>query len=400
VVRSQNEANGIAEDEIGGNTGGTETDQRKQEILSIEGHLPDKNLLLKSIDVLEVWRKSDNSVTTIARGKHIVREQPNPYRHGKFPFVTAKIISTPHEFWGIGLVEAGAPSAKIMEDLLNSGLDSLSFSINPIIGVDQARIEDTELVSTPGKFFHTVGDPRTALFPLTIPDASQGTLTWFQLVNELAKKGTGIVDYLVGQTSQSKTATEASLMTNEAAKRIGMHIKMFGLTFVNELAKMVYQLTGQFTTEEQTIRVTAMADSPYELINITPDTFGANVDFIWESEDREMNNMVAVQQLMTLLTVAKGDMVLAQFSPIIFEKILEKYDMHENEELKRVAKMAKQMAPLYQQLMMEQMAAQINTAQAKGGVANTPRVAGGTAQNISQSLQTSANPSLGNAPVS
>lgn len=392
-------------EESEGSGGGTETDIRKQEILAIEGHLPDKNLLLKPIDVLEVWRKSNNSVITIVRGKHIVRDQTNPFRHGRFPFVTAKIISTPHEFWGIGLIEAGAPSAKIMEDLLNNGLDSLNFSINPIIGVDSTRIEDTELVSRPGGFFHTTGDPRTALYPLTIPDASIGTLTWFQLVNELAKKGTGIVDYLVGQTSQSKTATEASLMTNEAAKRIGMHIKMFGLTFISELAKMVYELTGQFTTQEQTVRVTAMAGSPYELINITPDTFGASVDFVWESEDREMNNMVAVQQLMQALAVAQTHPVLAQFVPIIFEKMLEKYDMHENDELKQAAQFAKEMAPAYQALIMQQMQSQIaaGNAQAQaraGGVGNAPRPAGGGAGNIAASAQTSANPSLGNAPVS
>lgn len=393
------------EDKDGMSGGGTETDIRKQEILTIEGHLADKNLLLKPIDVLEVCRKSDNSITTIVRGKHLVREGDNPFRHGKFPYVVAKIISTPHEFYGIGLIEAGAPSAKIMEDLLNNGLDSLNFSINPMIGVDKTRIEDTELVSRPGGFYHTIGDPRSALFPLTIPDASQGTLIWFQLVNELAKKGTGIVDYLVGQTSQSKTATEASLMTNEAAKRIGMHIKMFGLTFVSELAKMVYELTGQFTTEMQTVRVTAMAGSPYEMVKITPDTFGANVDFIWESEDREMNNMVAVQQLMQALAVAQTHPVLAQFVPIIFEKMLEKYDMHENDELKQAAQFAKEMAPAYQALIMQQMQSQIaaGNAQAQaraGGVGNAARPAGGGAGNIAASAQTSANPSLGNAPVS
>lgn len=392
----------MSEEEMGGSSGGTETDQRKQERMSIEGHTTDKNLMLKPIELMEIWKRSDNSVTTIARSKHLIREQDNPYRHGMFPFRVAKIISTPHEFYGIGLIEAGAPSAKIMEDLLNNGLDSLNFSINPMIGIDQTRIEDTELVSRPGGFYHTTGDPRTALFPLTIPDASQGTLVWFQLVNELAKKGTGIVDYLVGQTTQGKTATEASLMTNEAAKRIGMHIKVFGMTFIGPLAEMVHELNNQFTTEMQTMRVTGMPGSPYgdETVTVTPDVFGAGVDFIWESEDREMNNMVAVQQLMQMLGIAQTHPILAQFIPIIFEKVLEKYDMHENEELKQAAIFAKQMAPAYQALVMKQMQAQITASENKGGIGNAPRPAGGGAGNIAASAQTSANPSLGNAPVS
>lgn len=385
-----------------GETGGVETEPHKQVRSTIEGHLSDKNLMLKPIELIEYWDKADNTVTVIANGKHLIREQDNPFEHGKFPFVVGKIISTPHEFHGIGLIEAGAPSAKIMEDLLNNGLDSLNFSINPLIGVDQTRIEDTELISTPGKFFHTIGDPRSALYPLVIPDASQGTHLWFQLVNELAKKGTGIVDYLVGQTTQGKTATEASLMTNEAAKRIGMHIKVFGMTFIGPLAKMVHELNRQFTTEMQTMRVTGMPGSPYEdqTIGVTPDVFGAGVDFIWESEDREMNNMVAVQQLMQMLSIAQMHPILAQFIPIIFEKVLEKYDMHENEELKQAAIFAKQMAPAYQALVMQQMQAQITASENKGGVGNAPRPAGGATNNVAASAQTSANPSLGNAPVS
>lgn len=388
-------------------TGGSETDTHKQEISTIEGHISNKNMMLKPIELMEYWNKADNTVTVIANGKHLIREQDNPFRHGKFPFIVGKIISTPHEFYGIGLIEAGAPGARIMEDLLNNGLDSMNFSVNPTIGVDQTRVEDTELVTRPGGIIHTVGDPSTAIKPIIIPDVSQGVLTWFNLVNELNKKGTGLVDYLVGQTSQSRTATEASLMTNEAAKRIGMHIKVFGLTFIGPLAEMVHELNNQFTTETQTIRVTGMQGNPYDqTVAVTPDVFGANVDFIWESEDREMNNMVAVQQLMQALAVAQTHPILAQFVPIIFEKMLEKYDMHENEELKQAATFAKQMAPAYQALIMQQMQSQILAgnaqAQAKtGGVGNAARPAGGgQANNISASLNTSANPSLGNASVS
>lgn len=384
-------------------TGGTETEPQKQIKLQIEGHLPDKSGLMKPIEIIEYMNKADNDLITIANGKYIIREGENPFQHGKFPYVIGKIISTPHEFFGIGLIEAGAPSARIMEDLLNNGLDSMNFSINPIIGVDSTRIEDTELASRPGGIWHTTGPPRETLFPMVIPDASQSTLTWFQLINEIAKRGTGVIDYVVGQTSGSKTATEASLMTNEAAKRIGLHIKMFGMTFVNPLAEMVHELNRQFITADQAIRVTGMEGSVYESVNVTPADFGANVDFIWETEDREMNNMVAVQQLMTALGIAQTDVTLKQFVPIIFEKVLEKYDMHENSELKRAAKFAKEMAPLYQQLVLQQMQAQITSANASagatGGVGNAPRPAGGDSANISQSVNTSANPSLGNASV-
>ena len=109
--------------------------------------------------------------------------------------------------------------------------------------------------------------------------------------------------------------------------------------------------------------------------------------------------MVAVQQLMQALGIAQTHPVLAQFIPIIFEKLLEKYDMHENDELKQAAKMAKEMAPVYQQLVMMQMQQQIQTAQAKAGIGNAPRVASKTEGDANQSVNRQMNPSLGNSPV-
>jgi len=375
----------------------TEPDQHKDEKSIIEGFMPSRGNMLKPIEIMEYWE--NDRVITVANGKVIVRDTPNPFRHGKKPFRAGKIISTPHEFYGIGLIEAGAPTAKVMEDLLNSGLDSVNFSTAPMLGVDQTRIDDVELVIRPGGIVHTIGDPNSAMNPLLFPDVSGGVLKFISLIHQLNKQGTGVNDYMIGQTTGGKTATEASLLTSEAAKRIGLHIKIFGLTFVGPVAEMVYELNRQFTTQAQTIRVTNMPEAPFGTIDVTPDIFGAMVDYIWESEDRELNNMVAVQQLMQALGIAQTHPVLAQFIPIIFEKLLEKYDMHENDELKQAAKMAKEMAPVYQQLVMMQMQQQIQTAQAKGGIGNAPKVASRTEGDANQSVNRQVNPSLGNSPV-
>ena len=379
--------------------GGTETEVHKQERLNIEGHLADKNNMLKPIEIIEYW--TNEKVVTIANSTIVIRDQKNPYKHGRKPFIASKVISTPHEFYGIGLIEAGAPSAKVMESLLNNGLDNINFSTSPMIGIDSTRIDDTELITRPGGFFHTTGDPRNALFPMVIPDVSTGIMKWFGLMNDIARRGTGVNDYLIGQNNPD-TATEATIAANEASKRIGMHIKVFGMTLTGPLAKMVFDLSSQFITAPQVIRVTGMDDAfPYGIAEISPDLYNANVDFLWENEDREMNNMLAVQQLMQMLGIAQTHPILAQFVPIIFEKVLEKYDMHENAELKQAAIFAKEMAPAYQALVLRQMQANVQSASAGpgGGVGNAPKVTGGSASNVKASADTQANPSLGNASV-
>jgi len=367
--------------------GSTETNQNKQTMLQIDGHYPDKQGLMRPIEIIEYWE--DDRIVTIGNGKFTLRDSKNPYYHGRKPFTVAKIISVPQEFWGISLIEAGAQAAKLMEDLLNNGMDNLNFAVNSMIGVNENLVEDTEMVSTPGKIVHTRGNPRDILFPLQMPDVTANVFNFYNLANDIAKRSTGVVDYVVGQASGGRTATEASLLTNEAAKRIGLHIHIFGDTFVGPLAEMTHELNRQFVTAEKTIRVTGMEGDPYEEVRITPDVFGANVDFIWEHEDRELNSMVARQELLQSLTIAQGNPSLWGIVPIIFYKFLKTYDMHENDELVKAVELAKTTA----MIMMAQASASMTMA--GSGLPNVQKLAGGSESNINQSIQKKGNPQAG-----
>jgi hypothetical protein len=369
---------------------GRETNQNKEAISSIEGHTPNKGNLMKPFDIIEYCE--DDRIITIGNGKHLLQDKPNKNR--KKMYVLGKIISVPNEPWGISLIEAGAQSAKVMEDLLNNGMDNLNFSVNQMFGVDEDKIEDTELVSSPGKFFHTRGNPQDAIFPLKGSDVAPSLFNFFALMSDISKRVTGVNDYMTGQSNQNRTATEASLLTNEAAKRIGLHINVFGDTFIGPVAEMVHQLNGKYSTAENVVRVTSSSADPYEMVRVTPEMFGANVDFIWESEDRELNNMVAVQQLTQALTIAQSNPSLWGTIPIIFYKILEKYGMHENDELMKMIEAGKQMA----MMMMLQTGMQGAMMGAEGGgppgMANPQKLASGQG-NVSQSMGKKTTPQHG-----
>lgn len=364
-------------------------DPNKQMRFTVDQHKPDKAGMIPPYEVLEYC--TDDEIITIIDGKFKVRQTDNPY-HRK-PYVAGKIISTPHEFYGISLIESGAQLAKVIEDLINNGLDNQNIAINKLIGVDELRVDDTELVARPMGIFHTRGNPRDALFEFSFTDLSPSVIQMVSMMNEFAKRSTGVNDYMLGQVTSGKTATEASLLTNEAAKRIGLHIQVFGDTFIGPLAKHVHSLNRQFQVDEKVIRVTGILSDAYDQVRITPEVFGAEVDFIWEHEDRALNNMVAVQQLTQLLSISAGDPILFSFKPTIFRKLLEKFDLHENDELMQAAKIAEAMVPIMQQVAIMQGMAQGATA--GGGTPNAQKVTTSSEGNINQSIGKKTNPQYG-----
>ena len=368
-------------------TGGSENDPFKIEKRNIEGHHANLGGLLKPVEIKTYY--TNDRIVSIANDKFIIRDEENIY--GRKPFRRGVIIGNEHEFYGIGLIEAGASLARLLEDILNNGLDSLNFVINPERIIDETRIDDAELTSQPGNVIHTVGDVNTAIRWSEMPDISQSLFQFFALLNEVSKRGTGITDYITGQGGGSDTATEAQLMTSQSTLRINSHIEMFGDTLVGPLAGDVHELNKYFVTDEKYVRVTAMGKNPYELVRITPDMFGANVDFVWEHEGRELDQMVQVQQLNQALAQANAMPSLWMIAPIIFGKILEQYGYHDNEEIIQAVNVAKEFAKLamMQQLMMVGAAPKQG-----GGLPNAKRYASGE-KNTKQSMQKKTSPQRG-----
>jgi len=371
-----------------GDRGGHYKDQNKQEILVIEGHQSDKGGLVKPIELIEY--QTDDSIIVIADGKKVIRQSDNPYNCKTF--IAGKIIETPHEFYGVPLIESGAQLAKVVEDLINNALDNQQMAINKMVGINELLVDDTEAVIRPAGIWHTRGNPHDAIFEFQFSDIAPSVFQLVAMINDFAKRSTGVVDYVVGQAAGGKTATEASLLTNEAAKRIGLHIHVFGDTFVGELSKMVHDMNRKFLTADKLFRVTAMDGMSFEMVKMSPDVLGVDVDFIWEHEDRELNNMVAVQQMNQLLMIANSNPILMGFVPILFAKVCEIYGMHQNDDLMKAANLARQLVP------MAQLAAITGGGgmEQEGGMgSNAKKNAGGSEGNVRQSANKKSSPQYG-----
>ena len=369
--------------------GNIETEQHKVQRSTIEKHVADRGGLLRPINIWEYCEP--DRIVTIANDKYVLRETKNPY--GRLPYCVGKCIETPHEFWGIGVIESGAPNIRMMEDLLNNSLDNINFAVNKMLIVNEDKVTDSELISRPGGIIHVTGSTTDAVMPIEFPDLSAGVIALMNMINEFAKRATGAVDYQTGQAAHKTTATEATLMTQASDKRLETYVHVFGETFVADLLDAIHMMNKKFVTDEKYVRVTGLTTgNPYEMVQITPDMFGANIDYIWQAEDREMETLIGVQQMTQALTLAQSHPVLMTFLPIVFYKILEKMGLHENDELMQAVNVAKELSKLMtMQIAMGMAGGQQGTG---SGVPNAKKLPQGSA-NTRQSMDKKTNPQHG-----
>lgn len=79
----------------------------------------------------------ENCVTTIARGKYLIRPpQENPFWHGEDPFIVSPLVRVPHSEWHKALMDAPVKLNRAMNEIYNLTLDS---GINSVFGVKQLR---------------------------------------------------------------------------------------------------------------------------------------------------------------------------------------------------------------------------------------------------------------------
>lgn len=129
-------------------------EQRKNEEIN---QTPTSSDFRKRIKVTEHWGAildadggllHENAVCAIANDQFLIRPpKPNPFWHGKSPYVVAPIIRVPHSIWHKALMDASTFLNKAMNELYNLILDS---GIMAVYGIKQVRehwLDDPEEIS-------------------------------------------------------------------------------------------------------------------------------------------------------------------------------------------------------------------------------------------------------------
>lgn len=156
------------------------------------------------IEIFECYERDTGTICTYASlgvdksdkisGWVVIREQKNPYWHGKFPLVPFYIRRRPFHFWGESLFQTTDRLQAAANDVFNHYLDNWSLSVDGGIMIDEQSQVNDFLVEPGFELVYRGEQPKQFSFPT--PDPNQLTIVMNQI--EKSVENATISNYATG----------------------------------------------------------------------------------------------------------------------------------------------------------------------------------------------------------
>lgn len=220
----------------------------------------------QQIELLEYW--TDDWVCVVAARSVVIRDEPNPFYHGRKPFVEIIDHPLPHEFYGIGEIEPIRYLQREVNTLRNQTIDATAFSINKMgwYDPDSETLDRSKLYNkanhfVPGIFGKDWGwVPEQLVNPAGIQQEqiARQDIEWIlQLFNSSR-----------GQLPERReTATGIAVTQARADERFNNKIRRIEYMGIRRVAQLIVALNQQFLDSQQTIRVLGEGGATFRTID-------------------------------------------------------------------------------------------------------------------------------------
>jgi hypothetical protein len=222
---------------------------------------------VRDVELLEYWE--NDRVVVIANRDVILRDSPNPFSHGKKPFVDISFIAVPHEFYGIGVVEPLEGLQNELNVKRNQRLDNVNLIINRMWMMQSGSVDDLrQLRSRPGGVIVT--NDINGLKPLPIDDVTASSYNEEERVIRDIHNTSGINEFVRGNQiiGGNITATEVKIKSEQATTRLDYNLKLMAEKGIRTITQMVIQLNQQFIDKPMVIRVVGSDGVNYRKISL------------------------------------------------------------------------------------------------------------------------------------
>lgn len=211
------------------------------------------------IEVIEAWRRDDDGIrrTIIGNRRVLLKDGRNPFDHGRFPFVICSGMPDLFRIPGISEVELVQELQEMLWTLQNQQLDSLQLLNNAIILIADDAEDPEAFEFAPGERW-LVPRPVQDTVQMWAPDvrAAEIAIPTIERLKSDMLATTGGAPWLSGdnRNADTNTATEASILTNLAQRRIAAK-RQFFLEADSEACNQFIELNDQFLTESRYVQV-------------------------------------------------------------------------------------------------------------------------------------------------
>lgn len=281
-------------------------DEKQQRRSTIGISVPEVQKDEKLIEILECWW--DDRVVTIANRKIVIRDQKNPFRHGKKPFVHCVDQKIPHEFYGMGELEPIETLQYELNDRRNQRMDNVTLVLNRMWGVVNGKnVDEDELVSDAGGVIHM--DEPNAVIPFVMPDVTSSSYQEETIIKADIQQTSGVTDFTRGMSSDAlanDTATGISLLQEASNARFRLKIQNIEDMCLKRLGEMMVSMNNQFLSSELTIRIVGDEGREYETVK--PEDIKGNFDVsVQAGSTIPGNESIMKKQVMEMYKLFAGD---------------------------------------------------------------------------------------------
>lgn len=275
------------------------------------------------IELLEYW--TDERIIVVANRSAIIRNEPNPFWHGKKPFIRIVDHPVPHEYYGIGEIEPIEYLQYELNDTRNQRMDNVNLVLNRMWKVLRgADIVPEQLISRPGGFIEV--DDMGDIEEIKFTDVTSSSYKEEEEIKRDIDRTVGVFDYARGETTDRReTATTASILSNAANERFRLKVQLMEDMGLRRLGLMLIQLNQQFIDSERVIRVVGDDGVNFEILS--PEDIMGEFDImpIGSTVEPIINKETRVNQLISLYGVMKDSPHINQSE--FLKKILETADI-------------------------------------------------------------------------
>jgi hypothetical protein len=269
----------------------------------------------KTVDLLEVfecYERDSREICTYVRssapgqsGKNatawtLIREQKNPYWHGKYPLVPFYIRRRPFSFWGESIFETTQRLQSAANDIFNHYLDSWSLAVDGGIMIEETAQVNDFLVEPGFELVYRGEQPKQFTFPS--PDPNQLAIV-MNKISEALENAT-ISNYATGTPVSGVDKTQGTARGVLAMIQAASDIVVFMRDNFSQSIKSVGDLwlsnNRQFMDFD--VQVPIMKDNKVETQTLTPEEMQLDMQLRVDdmsmqplSEDQKRQNFMAYQ---------------------------------------------------------------------------------------------------------
>jgi len=314
------------------------------------------------VHILDFWK--DDLNTAIANGKtKIIEDRPNPFKHGRKPFIVMNDWPRLMSPYGISTIEKCYDSYREIVTRSNQAIDNLSQGLNSGWYInEQANVDEDAVIEWDrGKIVRGQGPMGEAMSRLT-PDLSNLPYA----ARDIEEKRRSLQDathayaYARGETPiRKETATGLSQLIAASSLVFRFKIMTKENIAIKELAAMVGGLNQQYLPDETIVRILGEGDEARRETISRKDIEG-RFDYIAKGSavDPEIGKPTKRAQMMQMMQFLVPAAQAAQVPPeFFFDFALLVMEQFEVPEATMLAKRYKKIKEQQQAKMMQQMQA-------------------------------------------